>query len=69
MLASDRAKSFVEGVISVLSKRFNIERVLGSAYHPQAQGAVEGPHRTYKSLCRAFMEDQQDWDLMAPIFQ
>ena len=68
-VASDRGRAFVEGTIAILSKRFNIERVLGSAYHPQAQGAVEGPHRTYKALCRAFMDDQADWDLMAPIFQ
>ena len=69
ILASDRAKAFVEGVVAALMTRFSIGRVMGSACHPEAQGAIERPHRVYKSLCKAFMESQTDWDLMCPIFQ
>ena len=47
---------------------FGIVDVIGSGYHPQAQGAVERPHREYNKICREFMHDVTDWHLMAPIF-
>ena len=69
ILGSDRARAFVEATVEALSRKFGITRALGSAYHPEAQSAVERPHRVYKALCREFMQDNSDWDLMAPIFQ
>ena len=60
-IGSDRAKAFIEGVVKQLLEYFGITHVIGSAYHPQAQSAVERPHaRPLRS------EDQ--WDLVAPIF-
>ena len=46
-----------------------MSRVLGSACHPQAQGAAERPHRTYRSLCRSFIADfSGEWDTLAALF-
>ena len=50
ILGSDRALAFVEGVIKKLSDRLSMSQVLGSAFHPQAQGAVERPHRIFNTL-------------------
>ena len=69
MLGSDRAPAFVRSVVKDLAGVFGMERVLGTAYHPEAQSAVEGPHREYKALCRAYMREFQDWDRIAPLFQ
>ena len=69
MLGSDRAKAFTEGVIKALSQKLGVQQVIGSAYNPEAQSAVERPHRTYKTLCRQFMTDVTKWDDVAPLFQ
>ena len=70
MLGSDRAQAFVAGVVEVLAQRFGMSQVLGSAFHPEAQGAVERPHRTYKDICKSFMREfNNNWDSLACIFQ
>ena len=68
-IGSDRALAFIEGVVSALKSMFNILEAIGSAYHPQAQSPVERPHREYNAICKTFMADNKDWDLMAPLFQ
>jgi len=67
-IGSDRAKAFTDGVIQELITFFGITHVLGSAYHPQSQSAVERPHREYNAMCKTFMSDTKDWDLVAPVF-
>jgi len=70
LLCSDRAKNFVEGVITYLNDTFGIQKVLGSALHPQSQGADERPHREYKTMCKQFMQEfGNQWDMVAPLFQ
>ena len=68
IIGSDRGLAFTEGTIKDLLQVFGIEQVLGSSYHPQAQSAVERPHREYNAMCKTFMESTQDWDLMCYIF-
>ena len=67
-LGSDGGWSFVTGVVQALVKLFDITHVIGSAYHPQAQGVVERPHREYNKICKTFMEEYSDWDLVVSIF-
>ena len=74
MLGSDRGTAFVQGVVKVLANRFSMHQVIGSAYNPQAQSAVERPHREYTALCRTFLDalkprEKTQWDLLVPIFQ
>jgi len=68
-IGSDRAITFVESVIKDLLKLFPTRHVVGTAYHPQAQSAVERPHRDYNMMCRTFCDTVTDWDLVCPIFQ
>ena len=68
IIGSDCGLAFVEGAVKDLLFVFGVEQVLGSAYHPQAQSAVERPHREYNALCKTFMESTQDWDRMCYIF-
>jgi len=70
VLSSDRAPAFVYSVVEDLSNKFGMHRVLGTAYHPESQSAVERPHQEYKKIGRLFMEDfKNDWDQCAAIFQ
>ena len=74
MLGSDRAPAFVQSVVKCLSEMFGLRQVIGSAYNPQAQSAVERPHREYTMLCKTWLDslkpkDKTDWDLLVPIFQ
>ena len=68
IIAADRGLALVEGAVKGLLQVFGVEQVLGSAHHPQAQSAVERPHREYNVLCKTFMESTQDWDRMCYIF-
>ena len=45
IICSDRARAFVEKVLSHVESTFGISFILGSALHPQLQGAIERlPH-------------------------
>ena len=69
-LGSDRAQAFIHGVVKELAEKFGLQQVIGSSFHPEAQGAVESPHKVYRDLCRSFCgEFAQNWDIVAPIFQ
>lgn len=68
LIGSDRAQAFVEGVVRSMASYMGIHQVIGTAYHPETQGAVERPHRTYSELWRTFMDSIEDWDLTAMIF-
>ncbi len=50
-LVSDNAREFVHGVVNARVQVFAINRIMGAAYHPQAQSAVDRPHREYNTLC------------------
>ena len=67
-LGNDRDRAFVESVVKALVNFFGVEQVIGTAYHPQSQSAVERPHREYNSLCKTFMHEFADWDLVVYIF-
>lgn len=74
ILCHERAKSFFEGSITYLNRTFGTMNVVGSVLQPQSQGAVERPHLTYKTTCKAFMEEfeeefENQWDTSAAIFQ
>ena len=68
VLSTDNDKAFTSEIINCLTGIFGVDHVLGTAYHPMAQSLVERPHREFNSICRSFMENMTDWDLMVPIF-
>ena len=68
MLGSDRGKAFIESVVKELLRIFDVTHVIGTSYHPQAQAAVERPHREYNAICKTFMEQYSQWDLMVYVF-
>ena len=51
------------------SRTFGITQNLGIIYHPDAQSAVERPHREYKMIGRSYMHEAKDWDRFVPIFK
>ena len=68
ILGSDRGKAFTELVIKELAEVLGIVQIIGSSYHPQSQAAVERPHEEYNLLCKTFMDEFEDWDLLVYIF-
>ena len=67
-LGSDGGWSFVAGVAQSFVKLFDINHIIGTAYHPQSQSAVERPHREYNKICKTFMTEYSEWDLVVSIF-
>ena len=68
IFGSDRGKAFTEAVIKELSEVLGIVQIIGTSYHPQSQAAVERPHKEYNLLCKTFMDEFEDWDLLVYIF-
>ena len=68
ILGSDRGKAFTESVIKELAEVLGIVQIIGTSYHPQSQAAVERPHKEYNLLCKTFMDEFEDWDLLVYIF-
>ena len=67
-LGHDRDKAFCEGVVQQLINFFGVVDVIGTAYHPQSQSAVERPHREYNTICKTFMHNFREWDRLVYIF-
>ena len=62
-LLSDRGREFVNKVNSELSEKFGIQRLVTSAYHPQANGLDECTNQTLKDRLSKLVNDHQDdWD-------
>ena len=67
-IGSDAGAAFISGVVQYLMKLFDVNHIIGSAYHPQAQGGVERPHREHNNSFKLFMEAYAYWDLVCSIF-
>ena len=67
-LGCDNDRAFTEGIIKHLVNHFGISHVIGTAYHPQSQSAVERPHREYNAMCKTFMRNYAEWDVVVPVF-
>ena len=67
MLVSDRGKEFDNGVINELCKTFNINKLMTSAIHPQANGQAERYNRTMQKYMRCMIEkDSLNWEGLLP---
>jgi len=60
VLRSDRGSAYVTEVVKALNERFHVEQAFGAAYHPQAQGAIEGSHQRPNNILRAYSK-QNCW--------
>ena len=60
-LLSDQGTQFMGALMSVLSARLGIERLVTSPYHPQANGVVERLHRTLGDVIRKACAKKLDW--------
>lgn len=60
-LLSDRAPAFVGSVISELSRKFGIKRLLTSAFHPQTNSQSEVINKTISSSLRILCQNEKDW--------
>lgn len=59
-LTSDRGTQFTSDTWQTLCRQLGIQHVCTTAYHPQANGMVERPHRQLKDALRA-REAGADW--------
>lgn len=67
LLSSDQGSDFLSKVFSACCKLLKIEKFHTSAYHPQADGALERSHRTLAEYLRHYVDKNlQDWDDYVP---
>ena len=66
-LISDRGGNFTSRLFQRICTELKIKRVLTTAYHPQANGALERSHRTIKNALTTFVhQNQRQWDEYIP---
>lgn len=66
-IVSDQGADFLSKVFSACCKLLKIEKFHTSAYHPQADGALERSHRTLAEYLRHYVDKNlQDWDDYIP---
>jgi len=67
ILISDRGSPYVSHVAEQMFNRLGIKRHYSTAFHPQANGAVERFNRTLKETLRVWAnKNADDWDEMLP---
>ena len=66
-LISDQGSHFINQTIQILLKEFLIDHHKSSAYHAQANGAIESFNKTLtKGLTKICNIDKNDWDEKIP---
>lgn len=66
-LVTDQGADFMGKVFSACCKLLKIEKFHTTAYHPQADGALERSHRTLAEYLRHYVDQNvQDWDDYVP---
>ena len=69
MLRSDRGAAFTSEVVAGVNSFLGVQQAFGSAYHPEAQGYIEGRHqpvnRILASYCKQFPRVWVRWMRLA----
>ena len=64
ILLSDRGTEFVNGVISLLTKKLRVVHIKSSPYHPESNGKIERFHRYMNDvLAKYSYKNPLEWDL------
>jgi hypothetical protein len=67
-LLSDRGTHFRNEVVDALLRKFEIQHLLSTPYHPQTNGLVERFNRTLCESIAKITEGREDWDQhIAPV--
>jgi len=70
VLRSDRGAEFCNEVIKQINELLGVEHVMGSAYHPESQGYIEGRHKPINNTLRTFcLNNKYDWAQKAKLCQ
>ena len=66
-LLTDRGTNFVSELASSMYATLGIDKLAGSAYHPQTQGLVERFNHSLVQMLKVYVNDHQtDWDTYLP---
>jgi transposase InsO family protein len=64
---SDNGSNFISKVIKDLMSFFNVEKLVTSPYHPQANGKIENRHKIFSNVLSIYKKDNRnDWDPFLP---
>jgi transposase InsO family protein len=64
---SDNGSNFVSKVTKDLMSFLNIEKLVTSPYHPQANGKIENRHKIFSNVLSIYKkENRNDWDQFLP---
>ena len=65
-ILSDQGRSFLADVIAEMLKLFKIKYLITSSHSPSTNGMLERSHAPLLDFIRAYAEEYNDWDRLAP---
>lgn len=65
-ILSDRGTSFINRIMSKLTKIFKIKQLSSSGYHHQTNGSLERSHQVLADYLKHYLRDYDDWDTFLP---
>jgi transposase InsO family protein len=66
-IVTDQGTNFMSEVFKRICKLLKIEKICTTAFHPQANGALERTHKTLTNYLRCFCDGRtSDWDEWLP---
>ena len=67
VIHTDQGRNFVSSLLQEITQVFGITKIVGSAYHPQSQGAVERCNRVLKEMLTHYVQSEpREWDRFVP---
>ena len=70
VLRSDRGSSYTGSVVKAVNELLGVTQAFGSAFHPEAQGHIEGSHKRINNILAAFAaKHPSGWSRWAKLAQ
>ena len=66
-VTTDRGTEFVNKIFEVLYKKYKVQHIRTTAYHPQGNGQVERTNKTLKNVIAKICNNYENWDHYLPI--
>lgn len=61
-ILTDQGSSFMSPVMACIARKFRIQRIRTTAYHPQSNGSLERSHHVLAEYLKQYISEYSDWD-------
>ena len=63
IVLTDQGKNFLSNLMSRIAKRFRINKIRTTAFHPQSNGSLERSHHALGEYLKQYTDRDNEWDV------